>query len=83
MSSTLPRPIPGCAAPFVTLGFIVHLLLDEFYSVDLFGKKLLKSSFGTALQLRQPQPAHRHGGCSIWRSPGYSCSAPRLDLSSN
>ncbi len=39
-----------CGA-FVTLGFIVHLLLDEFYSVDLFGKKLLKSSFGTALSL--------------------------------
>jgi hypothetical protein len=36
---------------FVTIGFIVHLLLDEFYSVDLFGKKLLKSSFGTALSL--------------------------------
>lgn len=36
---------------FVTLGFIVHLLLDEFYSVDLLGKKLLKSSFGTALSL--------------------------------
>ena len=39
-----------CGA-FVTLGFIVHLLLDEFYSVDLLGKKLLKSSFGTALSL--------------------------------
>lgn len=36
---------------FLTLGFIVHLLLDEFYSVDLFGKKLLKTSFGTALSL--------------------------------
>ena len=36
---------------FVTLGFIVHLLLDEFYSVDLSGKKLLKSSFGTAFSL--------------------------------
>ena len=36
---------------FVTLGFIVHLLLDELYSVDLSGKKLLKSSFGTALSL--------------------------------
>ncbi len=42
---------------FVTLGFIVHLLLDEFYSVDLFGRKLLKSSFGTAFSfgsLSQP-----------------------------
>lgn len=36
---------------FVTLGFLVHLLLDEFYSVNLFGKKLLKKSFGTAFSL--------------------------------
>ena len=36
---------------FATLGFVVHLLLDEFYSVDLFGKKILKSSFGTAMNL--------------------------------
>ena len=42
---------------FVTLGFVVHLMLDEFYSVDLYGKKVLKSSFGTAFNLgslRQP-----------------------------
>ncbi|HAO33975.1 MAG TPA: metal-dependent hydrolase [Candidatus Competibacter sp.] len=42
---------------FLALGFIVHLLLDEFYSVDLFGRKLLKSSFGTAFSfgsLSQP-----------------------------
>ena len=42
---------------FVTLGFIVHLLLDEIYSVDLFGKKWAKRSFGTAFSLgslRQP-----------------------------
>jgi hypothetical protein len=43
---------------FVTLGFIVHLLLDECYSVDLSGRKLLKSSFGTALTLGSlAQPA--------------------------
>ena len=42
---------------FVALGFIVHLLLDEWYSVNLFGKKLLKKSFGTAFclgSLKQP-----------------------------
>jgi hypothetical protein len=34
---------------FITLGFIVHLLLDELHSIDLLGRrKLLKSSFGTA-----------------------------------
>jgi hypothetical protein len=39
-----------CGA-FVALGFVVHLILDEWYSVDLYGKKLLKSSFGTAFSL--------------------------------
>ncbi len=42
---------------FITLGFIVHLLLDEWYSVNLYGKKLLKKSFGTAFclgSLKQP-----------------------------
>ncbi|MBK8536801.1 MAG: metal-dependent hydrolase [Candidatus Competibacteraceae bacterium] len=39
-----------CGA-FVTVGFLVHLLLDEFYSVNLYGKKLLKRSFGTAFCL--------------------------------
>lgn len=35
---------------FIALGFIVHLLLDEFYSVDLSNARI-KKSFGTALKL--------------------------------
>ena len=35
---------------FVGLGFIVHLVLDELYSVDLSNSRM-KSSFGTALKL--------------------------------
>lgn len=35
---------------FVFLGFILHLLLDELYSVDFMGHRL-KRSFGTALKL--------------------------------
>ena len=35
---------------FIFLGFILHLLLDEFYSVDFMGHRL-KRSFGTALKL--------------------------------
>ncbi len=35
---------------FVFLGFILHLLLDEIYSVDFMGHRL-KRSFGTALKL--------------------------------
>jgi len=35
---------------FVFIGFIIHLLLDEIYSVDLTGRKI-KKSFGTALKV--------------------------------
>lgn len=35
---------------FIGLGFIIHLLLDEIYSVDLSNTRL-KKSFGTALKL--------------------------------
>lgn len=34
----------------MTLGFVIHLTLDELYSVDLTGARL-KRSFGTALKL--------------------------------
>lgn len=34
----------------VVLGFLLHLLLDEIYSVDLMGRRLKKSS-GTAMKL--------------------------------
>jgi hypothetical protein len=39
--------LSGC---FVAFGFIVHLVLDECYSVDLTNKRM-KKSFGTALKL--------------------------------
>jgi len=35
---------------FVSMGFLVHLLLDEFYSVDMTGMTV-KNSFGTAFSL--------------------------------
>ena len=35
---------------FIFLGFILHLLLDELYSIDFMGHRL-KRSFGTALKL--------------------------------
>ncbi len=39
---------------FLGLGFIVHLLLDELYSVDFNGRRL-KKSFGTAFKLINPK----------------------------
>jgi hypothetical protein len=38
------------AGLFVFLGYIIHLLLDEIYSVDITGARL-KRSFGSALKL--------------------------------
>ncbi len=35
---------------FIFLGFILHLVLDEIYSVDFMGRRF-KRSFGTALKL--------------------------------
>lgn len=35
---------------FIAIGFVVHLLLDELYSVDLSNTRM-KKSFGTALKL--------------------------------
>ena len=34
----------------VFLGYLIHLILDEFYSVDLTGKRI-KKSFGSALKI--------------------------------
>jgi membrane-bound metal-dependent hydrolase YbcI (DUF457 family) len=63
---------------FVTLGFLVHLLLDEFYSVNLFGKTLLKKSFGTAFNLgRLQQPI---GTAALYLTIiglFYLCPSPR------
>lgn len=43
------RLLKSCA---VVIGFLSHLILDEIYAVDLYGRKVrLKKSFGTALKL--------------------------------
>jgi len=45
--STVSSWLLGC---FVALGYMIHLLLDEIYSVDITGARI-KKSFGTALKL--------------------------------
>jgi len=51
---TSPPHFSWLIASFITGGYLLHLLLDEIYSVDLLGGKL-KRSFGTALKLFQTQ----------------------------
>ncbi len=56
---TQPDNLAWAHGVAVTLGFTIHLTLDELYSVDLTGARI-KRSFGTALKPFD------------WRSPGNS-----------
>lgn len=53
-------PMSWNAGFFVALGYLVHLSLDELFSVDLHNKRM-KKSFGTALKL----VSREHAGASI------------------
>lgn len=46
----LDRELAWLSGVMITIGYLTHLLLDELYSVNLFGIQL-KRSFGTAFKL--------------------------------
>lgn len=52
--------ISWMAGAFISFGYLIHLVLDELYSVNLTGVRL-KRSFGTALKLF----SWKHWGASI------------------
>lgn len=55
------NPFPAwMAGAFISFGYLIHLILDELYSVNLAGIRL-KRSFGTALKLF----SWKHWGASI------------------
>jgi hypothetical protein len=45
-----PAPIAWLTGFFVLIGFLIHLVLDEIYAVDIEGAHI-KKSFGTALKV--------------------------------
>jgi len=45
-----PNPISWVYGAFVGFGFLIHLLLDELFSVDLLNRRI-KRSFGSAFKL--------------------------------
>jgi membrane-bound metal-dependent hydrolase YbcI (DUF457 family) len=49
---------------FIGIGFVIHLLLDELYSVDLSNVRT-KNSFGTALKLFNPNNVTASGLMAI------------------
>src|SRR5271165_2049954 len=60
-----PPALAWLTGLFVLIGFIIHLLLDEIYSVDIEGAAI-KKSFGTAIK-----PFDFHS----WRSSGLMAVA--------
>jgi hypothetical protein len=60
-----PPALAWLTGLFVLIGFIIHLLLDEIYSVDIEGAAI-KKSFGTAIK-----PFDFHS----WRSSGLMAAA--------
>jgi len=52
------------AAGFMFVGYLVHLILDEIYSVDFMGRRI-KSSFGTALKFIDIKHPGRTAGMAI------------------
>lgn len=57
-----PEGVAWLAGGFLFVGFLVHLTLDEIYSVDVMDRRL-KSSFGTALKLFDSR--HRYASASM------------------
>ena len=49
---------------FMLAGYIVHLVLDEIYSVDFMGNRL-KQSFGTALKIVDRRYPAQSGGLAV------------------
>ena len=45
----LPSVLSWLSGVFILFGYVIHLVLDELYSVDMVGVRL-KKSFGTALK---------------------------------
>jgi len=65
------------AGGFMLVGYLVHLTLDEIYSVDVLDRRL-KSSFGTALKLFDRRHPYASGGMAaalalaLWLAPSPS-----------
>jgi hypothetical protein len=65
------------AAGFMLIGYLVHLTLDEVYSVDVMDRRV-KSSFGTALKLFDGRHPYASAGMvaalalAIWLAPSPS-----------
>jgi hypothetical protein len=69
-----PDGVAWLAAVFMMAGYLVHLALDEIYSVDVLDTRV-KASFGTALKLVDTRHPYAGGAmvaatiAALWLSP--------------
>jgi hypothetical protein len=59
-----PDGVAWLAGGFLFIGFLVHLTLDEIYSVDVMDTRI-KSSFGTALKLYDRRYPYASAGMGV------------------
>lgn len=67
--------IAWLAAGFLFVGYIVHLALDEIYSVDFMGRRL-KTSFGTALKFVDGRYPYRSTAMALATVAAIAVSPP-------
>jgi hypothetical protein len=73
--NTLTAWLTGC---FVGIGYVIHLALDELYSVDITGAKI-KKSFGTALKFASYANLKTSIALGIATSLVFYLATPALD----
>jgi LexA-binding, inner membrane-associated putative hydrolase len=72
--ATVTSWLTGC---FVALGYMIHLLLDEIYSVDITGARI-KKSFGTALKFASIEEFKTSVGLGIATVAVFFLATPTL-----
>src|SRR5262249_50646196 len=72
--ATVTSWLIGC---FVALGYMIHLLLDEIYSVDITGARI-KKSFGTALKFASIEEFKTSVGLGIATVAVFFLATPTL-----
>lgn len=64
------------AGVFMFTGYLVHLVLDEIYSVDVTNDKIVKSSFGTALKVFDSRYKIASAGMAVAMAAAFFFTPP-------
>ncbi len=74
-----PSALAWLAGLFLFIGFVIHLVLDEIYSVDVEGR-VIKKSFGTALKLIDTHSLRASALMAVALAATYFATPPTQDF---